>query len=229
MGNTLEGTDTYYTSNLDESAEKFGERFWFFIEEKRGLRLWKDIIEKTAISKTILQSSRKANRTLDIQSTAMLATMLNFTLDELIQYCTGEVFLRVDGLFEYKSSTTIPELFWTNLDMVRESRKMRWVDIAEKTRLPKSTISSAKSCNQNLSFFMAYRLAVGVDCSISCLCGDADTKLYYSPTTKLRDDITKGIENFSASELQPIYEMVQKMQEVHKVNEKYLKTNDKEK
>ncbi len=229
MTSTREGTDTHYNSNLEESAEKFGEKFWAFIEEKRGLRLWKDIIEKTGISKAIVQSSRKTNRTLDIQSTVMLAAMLNFTLDELLQYCTGEVFSRIDGLFEYKSPTTIPELFWSSLDMVRESRKIRWVDIAEKTKLPKSTISSAKSCKQNLSFFMAYRLAWSVDCSLSCLCGDADTKLYCSPTTKLRDDIAKGIENFSASELQPIYEMVQKMKEVHKVNEKYLKTDDKEK
>lgn len=39
----------------------------------------------------------------------------------------------------------------------------------------------------------------------------------------MRDDIARGMENFSAAELQPIYEMVQKMQAVHEINEKYRK------
>ncbi len=159
-------------------AEKFGEKYWSFIENKRGLELWKDILEKTAISKNIFLASEKSSHTLDILYTVLLARALNFTLDELISSCTGEVFPKTDGLYEYNFSLSVSELFWKNIDMVRESKKMLWSEIAAKSKLPKSTISSAKSSNQNMIFLMAYRLAWSVDCSLLCLCGNADTKFH---------------------------------------------------
>ncbi len=229
MEGTGLNTVTHYNLDSPEFAEEFGKRYWAYIEGKRGLRLWKDIIQETGISKLTLQTAEKASRTLDILQTILLARALIFTLDELVSYCTGETLSKTDGLYEYNFSLTVSELLWKNLDMVRESRKMRWSEIAAKSRLPKSTLSSAKSSSHNLSFLTAYKLARSVDCSLTCLCGEADTKYDTSPASKLKNSIVKAIESFTTAELQPIYEMVQKMQAVHEVNEKYAESENKDK
>lgn len=223
MENVNPNTINDYSLDSPIFAEKFGKKYWAFIEMKRGLKLWKDILEKTAISKNVLLASKQSSRTLDILYTVLLARTLSFTLDELISSCTGEVFSKTGGLYEYNFSLSISELLWKNLDMVRASKKMLWSEIAAKSKLPRSTISSAKNSSLNLSFLTAYKLARSVDCSLTYLCGNADSKYDTSSASRLKKEITKAIEDFSTAELQPIYEMVQKMQAVHELNEKYAK------
>ena len=208
---------TLVVMNSRKNLKPFGCDYWEFLDSYRKDLSWKSLSLKAGIALGTLESAKDQRRVLSMTNTIRMATVLGFTLDELVLTLTGKSYPEFDGLDMFAKYPGPAVAFWNNMTVILRKKGMTWSELGGRTGYTNSTLSSAKKCYRDISFEFAVSLADGIKCSLSQLTGHADTLFEMNEAEEVKRMIIVGMKDLGIEELEALYKVEQKLKDVHAI------------